>query len=86
MLDVGCFSISAFQMLAKFGRRHAGVVPEKVAEIKFARKAQLRRDVLDREPLVGQQQPRLVEPRPLDVFVDGALARNCGTGRASRNS
>ena len=62
-------------MLAEFGGGHPGVMPEKVAEIKFAGKAQLAGDILDREPLVREQQARLVQPRALDVLVHGALPR-----------
>ena len=61
-------------MLAKFRRRHSRMMPEEVAEIKFAGKIQLRRDVLDRKPLVGQQKAGLVEARSLNVFMDGSLS------------
>src|ERR1017187_512804 len=66
---------SPFQMLAEFGGRHAGVVPEKMAEIKFAGEIELAGNVLDGKPLVGQQQPRLIQPGALDVLMNGALAR-----------
>ena len=50
------------------------MVAEKVAEIKFAGEIQLAGNVLDRKPLVREQQPRLIQPRALDVLVDRALA------------
>src|ERR1039458_1564227 len=74
-LVLGAFFILSFQMLAKFRRCHARVVAEKVAEIKFAGEIELAGNVLDGQPLVGQQQPRLVQPGALDVLMNGALAR-----------
>ena len=61
-------------MPAKFRRRDAGVMPEKVAEIKFAGKIQLPGDVLHRQSFVREQEPRLIETRALDVFMHRALA------------
>ena len=45
-----------------------------MAEIKLVREAQLARGVFDRKPFVGEQPPRLMQPRALDVFIHGALA------------
>lgn len=61
-------------MLTEFGRRHARVVPEKMAEIKLARKIELCGDILDRKPLICKQQARLIQPSALDVLMNGALA------------
>ena len=61
-------------MLPKLCRAHAGAVPEKLAEIKFTGEVQLRGDILHLQAFVRQQQPRLIEPRTLDVFVNRALA------------
>src|ERR1700722_16719538 len=66
-------NVSTFQMLAEFRWCHAGMVAEKMAEIKLARKIQMAGDILDGKPLVGQQQPGLVESRLLDVLVDRSL-------------
>ena len=50
------------------------MLAEEMTEVKLVGEIQLRRHVLDREPLVGQEQPCLVEPHAVDVLVDGALA------------
>src|SRR5262249_40957649 len=70
-----CFHfISSLQVLAEFSRRHAGVMPEKMAEIKFAGEIELRGDVLDGKPFVSEKQSRLIQPRTLDMLVNRALA------------
>src|SRR5262245_11228112 len=63
-----------FQVPPKPRWAHAGVMPEAMAELKFAGKTQLCRDVLDRQPIVSEQQSRLVQSRALDLFVDRSLA------------
>lgn len=51
------------------------MMPEKMAEVKLAGEIERAGDILDGKPFVGEQQPRLVEPRPLDVLMNGSLAR-----------
>src|SRR5258707_385589 len=63
---------------------HARVMPKEMAEIELAGKTQLRRDVFDRKPIVRQQQPRLVQTRALNLFVNGPLAGFLKQGAQSR--
>jgi hypothetical protein len=59
--------------VAELGRAHAGAVAEEVAEIELAGEIQLGGDILDRKPLVRQQETRVVKAGALDVLVNGAL-------------
>ena len=61
-------------MPAEFRWTQVGMLAEEMTEVKLVGEIQLRRHVLDLEPLVGQEQPCLVEPHAVDVLVDGALA------------
>jgi hypothetical protein len=50
---------STFQALAEFRRRHAGVVTEKAAEMKFAGEIELAGNVLDGKPFVSARSRRV---------------------------
>src|SRR5258708_3482885 len=63
------------QVLPEFARAHSGIMPEEMAEVKLDRKTQLRGDVLDRQPLVGQKQPGLVHSGALNVLVECPITR-----------
>ena len=55
-------------------RGHSRQLLEKVAETELAWKIHLVGNVSDREPVVGQQQLRPVQPHLSNMLVNGTLA------------